>query len=86
MTRRIQTLTTIVLVCLWAGPRISEAKPNIVVIFTDDQTYRAIGYNNPAVKTPALDRLARGGTIFSHAYVASPICAASRAIINVRGV
>ena len=54
-------------------------KPNIIVIFTDDQTYRAIGYNTPAVKTPHLDALAASGLTFEHAYVASPICAASRA-------
>lgn len=54
-------------------------QPNFLVIFTDDQTYRAIGYNNPAVKTPHLDKLAVEGLIFNNAYVASPICAASRA-------
>jgi len=54
-------------------------RPNIIVIFTDDQTYRAIGYNDPAVKTPHLDALAASGITFERAYVASPICAASRA-------
>ena len=54
-------------------------KPNIIVIFTDDQTYRAIGYSDPAVKTPHLDALAASGIAFERAYVASPICAASRA-------
>ncbi len=54
------------------------AKPNIIVIFTDDQTYRGIGYNNLEVKTPHLDTLAASGITFEHAYVASPICAASR--------
>jgi len=53
--------------------------PNLLVIFTDDQTYRAIGYANAEVKTPHLDALARSGLIFDRAYVASPICAASRA-------
>lgn len=55
------------------------ARPNFVVIFTDDQTYSAIGYNNPDVKTPHLDKLASRGIIFNKAFVASPICAASRA-------
>ncbi len=55
------------------------AKPNIIVIFTDDQTYRGIGYNNPEVKTPHLDKLAASGFTFERAYVGSPICAASRA-------
>jgi len=81
MIRPIRTLKIVALFSLWACASICEAKPNIVLVFTDDQTYRAIGYNNPAVKTPTLDRLARSGTIFSHAYVATPICAASRASI-----
>jgi arylsulfatase A-like enzyme len=54
-------------------------KPNFVVIVADDHTYRAIGYNNAAVKTPNLDRLAAEGLRFDRAFVASPICAASRA-------
>lgn len=67
--------------CLHAGDASKPAKPNFVVIFTDDQTYRAIGYNNPVVKTPNLDRLAMDGVRLNRAYVASPICVASRASI-----
>ncbi|MFC2176316.1 sulfatase [Bacteroidota bacterium] len=59
----------------------SKSSPNFIVICTDDQTYRAIGYNNPDVKTPHLDKLATEGLIFNKAYVATPICAASRASI-----
>lgn len=55
------------------------AQPNFLVILSDDHTYRAIGYNNAAVKTPHLDRLAAEGLRFDRAFVASPICAASRA-------
>ncbi len=54
-------------------------KPNIIVIFTDDQTYRAIGYNTPEIKTPHMDALAASGITFERTYVASPICSASRA-------
>ncbi len=60
----------------WAAP---SEKPNIIIIFTDDQTYRAIGYADPVVKTPHLDALAASGMMFERAYVASPICTASRA-------
>lgn len=60
---------------------LEGTRRNFVVIFTDDQTYRAIGYNNPQVKTPNLDRLSKDGVVFSNAYVASPICTASRASI-----
>ncbi|MFO7974957.1 MAG: sulfatase-like hydrolase/transferase [Candidatus Hydrogenedentota bacterium] len=54
-------------------------RPNFVVILTDDQTYRAIGYTNSSVQTPNLDALANSGIIFDYAYIATPICAASRA-------
>lgn len=57
----------------------AEAKPNLVVIFTDDQVHNAIGYDNPEIHTPELDALARDGIIFERAYIATPICAASRA-------
>jgi len=56
-------------------------KPNFVVILSDDHTYRAIGYNNPAVKTPNMDKLAAEGIRFDRFFVASPICMASRASI-----
>ena len=54
-------------------------RPNIVVVLSDDHGYRSVGYTNPAVKTPNLDRLGGEGVIFERAYVATPICAASRA-------
>jgi arylsulfatase A-like enzyme len=79
-------LTLIVLItillasfCVHHTSTADVGKPNIVVIFTDDQTYRGIGYNNPEVKTPNLDSLAASGITFERGYVASPICAASRA-------
>jgi arylsulfatase A-like enzyme len=67
---------------LGAAPSGKPRRPNIVVILSDDHSYRTIGYNNPAVKTPRMDELARDGIIFEHAYVASPICAASRASLH----
>lgn len=54
-------------------------RPNFLVILTDDQTYRAMGYNNKLVVTPNLDKLASKGMIFDNCYAATPICVASRA-------
>jgi len=73
-------LLSLFLSCLWSALN-AQKKPNFVVIFTDDQTYRAIGYNNPVVQTPNLDRLALEGLRLDRAFVASPICVASRASI-----
>lgn len=53
--------------------------PNFLVIITDDQSYRAIGYNNEQVSTPNLDLLAQKGVIFNRTYISTPVCAASRA-------
>jgi arylsulfatase A-like enzyme len=54
-------------------------RPNILVVLADDLAFRGVGFNNPLVKTPHLDRLAHEGLILDRAYVASPICVASRA-------
>ena len=38
---------------------LSKDRPNILVILTDDQGWADIGYNNPAVYTPNMDKLAQ---------------------------
>jgi arylsulfatase A-like enzyme len=59
---------------------VSERKPNIIFILTDDQRWDAVGYaGNPIIKTPNLDRLAHSGIWFRNAFVTTPISAASRA-------
>lgn len=58
-----------------------DKRPNFLVILTDDQTFRAIGYKNRFVLTPNLDRLAKKGVIFDRMYTATPVCVASRAAI-----
>ncbi len=78
MTRLIQPFCFLCGLSL-LGPFLAASKPNIIVVFTDDQTFNAIGYNDSEVHTPNLDRLANEGLIFENTFVASPICAASRA-------
>lgn len=54
-------------------------RPNIVFLFSDDQTARAVGcYGNPDVFTPHLDQLAREGVRFTNHYNTTAICMASR--------
>ncbi|HOX36581.1 MAG TPA: sulfatase-like hydrolase/transferase [Candidatus Brocadiia bacterium] len=58
---------------------MAETRPNILLIFTDQQrwdTIRAAG--NPVMRTPNLDRLAAGGTLFKSAYTPSPVCVSAR--------
>jgi arylsulfatase A-like enzyme len=45
------------------------SQPNIIVILTDDQGWGDIGYNNPKVYTPNMDKLARSGALFTNHYV-----------------
>ncbi|WP_442505137.1 sulfatase-like hydrolase/transferase [Novipirellula sp. SH528] len=54
-------------------------RPNIVVILCDDLGYADVGFNGAKdIQTPALDRLAHDGTIFTSAYVTHPFCGPSR--------
>ncbi|ACQ78654.1 sulfatase [Beutenbergia cavernae DSM 12333] len=58
-------------------------RPNVVLILSDDHGYAdrgALGLD-PAVRTPALDRLAADGVTCTDAYVTAPICSPSRAAI-----
>lgn len=53
-------------------------KPNIIIIFTDDQGYNDLGcYGSPLIKTPNIDKLASEGIRFTNFY-AQPICGPSR--------
>jgi arylsulfatase A len=67
----------------WAGETASKApKPNIVIIFTDDQGYQDAGcYGSPDIETPNLDRMAAEGMRFTDFYSASPVCTPSRAAL-----
>lgn len=57
-----------------------ETRPNIVIIFTDDQAYGDVGvFGARGFKTPNLDRLATEGRVFRNFHVAQPVCSASRA-------
>ncbi len=68
------------LVHVRAAQEPEERRPNIVMIFTDDQRHDAVGYaGNTAVHTPNLDRMARRGVIFRNCFVNTSICAVSRA-------
>ena len=55
------------------------APPNILLLYTDQQRFDALGCaGNPDIQTPHLDRLAAGGTRYSHHFVQHPFCMPSR--------
>ena len=64
----------------WAAEGQLADRPNLVMIFTDDQRHDAVGYaGNDAIQTPNLDRLAKSGLIFQNCFVNTSICAVNRA-------
>ncbi len=74
----------VVLLVLVCGLRTVAAaeRPNIIFFLADDQRYDQLGCaGHEILKTPNIDRLAGGGVRFDHAFVTTPICAASRASI-----
>lgn len=53
--------------------------PNIVLIYADDLGYGDVGaYGAIEIKTPNIDRLAKGGVQFSSGYASSATCSPSR--------
>lgn len=53
--------------------------PNVLFLMTDEHRYDAAGFaGDPVVRTPTLDRIARDGVVFDHAYTPSPICVPGR--------
>ena len=57
------------------------AHPNIVIFLTDDQSQLDASPYGSKLPTPNMQRLADNGLTFTHAFVASPSCAPSRAAL-----
>ncbi|MDN3665561.1 arylsulfatase [Algibacter miyuki] len=57
-----------------------ETKPNIVIIYTDDQGYGDVGALNPEAKfkTPNMDKLANEGVTFTDGHSSDAVCTPSR--------
>ena len=54
---------------------------NVIFILTDDQRYDELGFMNPVLQTPHMDRLAAEGVHFRNAFVTTSLCSPSRASI-----
>ncbi|MDQ8187800.1 sulfatase-like hydrolase/transferase [Pelagicoccus sp. SDUM812002] len=72
-----------VLLALAAVCRVAaESRPNVVVIFTDDHRWDAVGASrNSRIQTPNIDRLSENGLYLPNAFVTLSICAPSRAAL-----
>jgi arylsulfatase A-like enzyme len=68
---------------LLAGSANAAARPNILFIYTDDQSYRTMGayrHSYSWVRTPTIDGLAKRGVRFEYAYIGT-WCMPSRATL-----
>ena len=68
----------LVVACGLTGLLNSAERPNVVLIFTDDQGMNDVGAYGSEIATPHIDSLGRDGMKFSQWYVASSICTPSR--------
>jgi arylsulfatase A-like enzyme len=58
-----------------------DRRPNIILIFTDDQGYQDLGcFGSKTIKTPHLDQMAAEGVRLTSFY-AQPVCGVSRAAL-----
>jgi arylsulfatase A-like enzyme len=82
---RILTLLTFLLVAVdvtrvvKAKEPAKQSRPNVILILSDDMGYSDLPkFGKSEIPAPAIDRLAKEGTLFTDAYVTAPICVASR--------
>lgn len=77
MISYLSVIATGLMCCLWEN--VAHAKPNIIVILTDDQGWGDLTLNgNTNLATPNIDSLAEDGARFDNFYV-SPVCSPTRA-------
>jgi len=84
--KTIAALTLTLLLSALAPPVLAVGKPNILFIFSDDQSYEAVGaFGHTDIETPHLDRLVKSGATFTHAYNMGAwqgaVCVASRTML-----
>lgn len=57
-----------------------SARPNVVIFCTDEHRADHLGcMGHPILRTPNIDRIAAGGTLFRNGYSSSPTCMPARA-------
>lgn len=71
-------LILLVLIATSFSARSIAERPNIVLIFSDDQGVNDVGCYGSEIATPTIDRLATEGIRFNQFYAASSICTPSR--------
>ena len=75
--KRLSSVAFLLLAVLLAQP--GAARPNILLIVSEDNGPELGCYGDPYVRTPVLDRLAARGTRFANAFPPYSVCSPSRA-------
>ena len=78
-----RSILTALLAVIFASSGRAADRPNILFIYTDDQSHRTVSCYPEApswVRTPNIDRLAKQGVRFAHAYIGT-WCMPSRAAL-----
>ncbi|KXI27522.1 acetylglucosamine-6-sulfatase [Paraglaciecola hydrolytica] len=79
--RHLSYLFTLLLL-MPAGFALAATKPaNVIFVLTDDQRYDELGFMNPVLDTPNMDKMANEGVHFKNAFVTTALCSPSRASI-----
>jgi N-sulfoglucosamine sulfohydrolase len=75
-------MLSVCLVLLLSGAVLSAQPPNILLVISDDQSYPHAGaYGDTSVHTPAFDRIAKEGVLFTHGFCPASQCSPSRAAL-----
>ncbi len=83
----VYVVSSLLLVLLTTCTGRKQARPNIILIIADDQSYNTLPVlGNNEVRAPNLERLAAQGTLFTHSYNMGgwhgAVCVASRTMLN----
>ena len=76
----VRILVAVYACCIASSIAMAQARPNVVLIMTDDAGYGDFGsYGATDIRTPNIDRLARDGVRFTDFYANAPSCTPTRA-------
>ncbi len=75
---KVHFLSILLALPVHAAGEAQPAKPNVIYLLADDLGYDDVGWRNPEIKTPHLDKLANADAKLEQYYV-QPVCSPTRA-------
>ncbi len=82
LRKHVRVGIAFIVACCAPSIHAAQSRPNVVIIFTDDQGYADVGaFGAKGFRTPNLDRMASEGRKFTNFHVSQPVCSASRAAL-----